>query len=258
MLLILDILNQYPSIVVDVIVEPEENETQKGTDYKGTIQVWGNLVAFLERMDVEFFMSLQCIDPHTQDNGERLRNERMFLVLVQNVQDYLERTRNLKAAAKTDQRNIGETEGEESKGVDEGRGPPAFVVNPELIPWGRVIAEGHSCLSELYSTGRVRELLAQGVPQSCYHERTPEQVPNMAANTLDAKHRVISKTFRRLLEASERQTLTGPPENVEDHVMAATRVLSQGDSHKTFDAIRSLHVWKLLRNQECVFEMLKS
>lgn len=49
----------------------------------------------------------------------------------------------------------------------------------------------------------------------CLAVRCPVQVPSMAANPLNAKKRIISKSFHRILDTYNRQTFTGEPASTE-------------------------------------------
>ena len=131
------------------------------------------------------------------------------------------------------------------------------------------IPEAHQCLSEICAK-RPKELLAQGVARFG-HDRDPEQekeerrrqlpyhmhinidllelchltsamlleVPNIATleGRVDRK-RVISHYFRKSLQQYETQAFAGPPENIRDHILAATKALQAGDWRKCRDLVR--------------------
>jgi translation initiation factor 3 subunit C len=150
------------------------------------------------------------------------------------------------------------------------------------------IADAHHALAEIMGP-RVKELLAQGVVTSKFVDRTLEQeklerrrqmpypmhinidlvefvhltsamlleVPNMAANVHDQRKRIISKTFRKTLENTERQTFTGPPENTRDHVIAAAKSLIQSDWNQCSQYLLNLDIWKLIPKADDVKAMLK-
>lgn len=123
------------------------------------------------------------------------------------------------------------------------------------------IKHAHNCLVDLMMTGKVKELLAQGLMPQRQHERSKEQekvekqrqipfhmhinlellecvylvsamlieIPYMAAHEFDARRRMISKTFYQQLRSSERQSLVGPPESMREHVVAASKAMRQGN-----------------------------
>eukprot|EP00002_Diphylleia_rotans_P002344 TRINITY_DN1149_c0_g2_i1.p1 TRINITY_DN1149_c0_g2~~TRINITY_DN1149_c0_g2_i1.p1 ORF type:complete len:814 (+),score=243.39 TRINITY_DN1149_c0_g2_i1:56-2497(+) len=146
--------------------------------------------------------------------------------------------------------------------------------------------DAQSCLSEICSGIRVKELLAQGIAPK-HVEKTAEQekaerrrqVPyhmHINLELLESVHLVscllletpviasspnniskLSKPFKRLLDYSEKQVFTGPPENVRDHIVAAMRLMIAGDWKGAFDIIMSIKCWTLVPNLAEMKSMLQ-
>ena len=143
--------------------------------------------------------------------------------------------------------------------------------------------EAQGVLQEICGSGRQKELLAQGLIMQRYSTVTPEQerlerqrqlpfhmhinlellecvyltcsmlleIPLLAqtGSSPDVRRRVISKTFRRMLEYTEKQVFQGPPENTRDHVMQAAKALATGDWKKCQDLISKIAIWDLLGSE---------
>jgi translation initiation factor 3 subunit C len=144
-----------------------------------------------------------------------------------------------------------------------------------------LIKEAHAALSDIFAAGRVKELLAQGVQRSsAYASISPEQekldkqrqlpfhlhinlellesaylvcsmlleVPHMAraGSDPDQRRKVLSRPFRRMLDYTDRQVFSGPPESARDHIMQATKALQVGDWRESSRLIGEIKIWKLL------------
>ncbi|CAG8955226.1 hypothetical protein HYFRA_00007243 [Hymenoscyphus fraxineus] len=153
-----------------------------------------------------------------------------------------------------------------------------------------LVYEAQTTLQEICGSGRQKELLAQGVMIQRYNQVSPEQerlerqrqlpfhmhinlellecvyltcsmlleIPLLAqtGSSPDIKKRVISKTYRRMLEYHERQIFTGPPENTRDHVMQASKALAAGEWKKSTEFIHSIKIWELMAKPEEIKVML--
>ncbi|KAK0097254.1 hypothetical protein PV326_002740 [Microctonus aethiopoides] len=154
------------------------------------------------------------------------------------------------------------------------------------------IKDAHSCLVDLMMTGKVKELLAQGLLPQRQHERSKEkekiekqrqmpfhmhinlellecvylvsamliEIPYMAAHEFDARRRMISKTFYQQLRSSERQPLVGPPESMREHVVAAAKAMRNGNwlacNNFIINDKMNAKVWDLFHHADKVREML--
>ncbi|KAF9264223.1 eukaryotic translation initiation factor 3 subunit 8 [Marasmius fiardii PR-910] len=152
-----------------------------------------------------------------------------------------------------------------------------------------LIKESQTMLQDIFTTQRVKELLAQGVHQQRYQALTPEQekadkqrqlpfhmhintelleaaflvssmlveIPLLASiDSEESKRKAISKPFRRLLDFADRQVFTGPPESTRDHIMQASKALQDGEWEKCRDLIQSIKIWSLMPEAASVKEML--
>ncbi|KAK3313742.1 eukaryotic translation initiation factor 3 subunit 8 N-terminus-domain-containing protein [Apodospora peruviana] len=153
-----------------------------------------------------------------------------------------------------------------------------------------LVYDAQNTLQEICGSGRQKELLAQGVMIQRFAQISPEQerldkqrqlpfhmhinlellecvyltcsmlleIPLLAqtGSSPDVKKRVISKTYRRMLEYHERQIFTGPPENTRDHVMQASKALAAGEWKKATTFIHSIKIWDLMPNTDEIKVML--
>ena len=154
-----------------------------------------------------------------------------------------------------------------------------------------LVYECQTALQDICGSQRQKELLAQGLQMQRYSQITPEQerlerqrqlpfhmhinlellecvyltcsmlleIPTLAqsGSSPDLRKRVISKSYRRMLEYHERQIFTGPPENTRDHVMQASKALAAGEWKKAADFITSIKIWDLLPKSAEIKKMLE-
>ncbi|ODQ68180.1 hypothetical protein NADFUDRAFT_81217 [Nadsonia fulvescens var. elongata DSM 6958] len=149
-----------------------------------------------------------------------------------------------------------------------------------------LIPETQTILQDLCSSSKQRELLGQGTGKFQQQSNIVEkqrllpfhthinsellecvyltaslllEVPCIAtagSSSTDSKKKVISKSFRRLLENVERNVFNGPPENTRDHIMQAAMALLEGDWKAARELLTSIKIWKFINNPETIKAML--
>eukprot|EP01126_Amoeba_proteus_P037007 TRINITY_DN3791_c0_g2_i6.p1 TRINITY_DN3791_c0_g2~~TRINITY_DN3791_c0_g2_i6.p1 ORF type:complete len:893 (-),score=224.63 TRINITY_DN3791_c0_g2_i6:739-3417(-) len=151
------------------------------------------------------------------------------------------------------------------------------------------IKDAHNCLQEICNSGKVKELLAQGINTKYPAEKSKEQeksehrrqipyhmhinleliecvyltcamlleVPNMAQSAhRDNKKKIISKMFHKVMDFYDRQIFTGPPENTRETILVAAKALERGDWKRCKSLIVSLPILQLIPKNEKILEAL--
>lgn len=174
--------------------------------------------------------------------------------------------------------------------------PTQILYNRTMVQFGLCafrhgkIRDAHNALIDIQSTGRAKELLAQGLMNLKMADKSPEQekiekrrllpfhmhinlellecvyltsallleIPYMAAREFDSRRRIISKSLHHQLRLSDRQPLVGPPETMREHIVAAVKSMKKGDWKKCSEYILAVKSWNLFSKADEVKEMLKN
>ena len=84
--------NETSYVVQEVVREEYDDLEERAPDTNGsgpTVQIRGNVVSLVERLDDEFYKSLQNIDPHASEYVERLKDEKLvYDAIVRSIAYY--------------------------------------------------------------------------------------------------------------------------------------------------------------------------
>ncbi|KAF9131992.1 Translation initiation factor 3 subunit c [Mortierella sp. 14UC] len=137
-----------------------------------------------------------------------------------------------------------------------------------------MIKEAHTCLHDISGTGRVKELLAQGLQAQRYGAVSPEQEKLERQRQLPFHMHInlellecVYLTCSMLLEIpamaqagnspeNKKRVFTGPPENTRDHIMGAAKALSIGEWERSVELIKAIKIWELMPGCDNIKEML--
>ena len=84
------LLSENKQITLTEDVEPQPKPPPEDIVAGAPVQLWGSLCAFTERLDDEYFKSMQSIDPHSKEYLFRMQDESLFIVLCAAVVRYYE------------------------------------------------------------------------------------------------------------------------------------------------------------------------
>uniref|UniRef100_UPI000EF4CF26 eukaryotic translation initiation factor 3 subunit C n=1 Tax=Ciona intestinalis TaxID=7719 RepID=UPI000EF4CF26 len=243
-----------------------------------------------ESLDSTQLMSTLCQYIYTKDSSDRIRTRAILHhIYHHSLHDRWYEARDLMLMS-----HLQET-------INYSDVPTQIAYNRTMVQLGLcafrqgLMREAHNALVDIQSTGRAKELLAQGLLLQRQGERiSPEQekvekrrqipfhmhinlellecvylvsamlleIPYVAAHEFDARRRMISKQFHHQLRVSERQSLLGPPDNMREHVVAAAKALKMGDYEECLGFIinekMNNKVWNLFSKSVEVRTMLET